>query len=210
MIPNGIDLDYFDRTSVDADALRAELGIQPGERVLLTVAALEERKGILSVIQALPRVLEHEPRARYVVVGEGRDRARIEQCIRELNLGERVQLLGARTDVRPFYKLADIFLLPSYGEGFPNAFLEALAMELPVIVSQHPPYDEIVQSAFGVQVNEKDPAALAAAINALLQDNDRRKAMGQAGRAHVQEVYAWPAVASRYLESFRAELSRTL
>ncbi len=207
VIPNGIDLDYFDRASVDAGALRGQLGIQPGERVLLTVAALEERKGILSVVQAMPGVLAREPDVHYVVVGEGRDRAMIEQCIRELNLGERVHLLGAHTDVRPFYHLADIFLRPSYGEGFPNAFLEALAMELPVIVSQHPPYDEIVQPAFGVQVNEKDHAALAEAITDLLQNSDRRKAMGQAGRTHVRAVYSWPAVASRYLESFRRDLS---
>jgi glycosyltransferase involved in cell wall biosynthesis len=206
VIPNGVDLSYFSRGSAKETALGAQLSLQPDDKVLLTVAALEERKGILSVLDALPLVLEREPRVRYLIVGEGRDRELIERRISELGLRPRVQLMGAQADVRPFYRLADIFLLPSYGEGFPNVLLEALAMELPVIVSRRPPYDELVQPEFGLRVNEQDRAAVADAICSLLQNPARRKSMGLAGCAHVRSTFAWDAVANRYLQAFRGQL----
>lgn len=205
IIPNGIDLSYFNRDALDGSTLPTELGLEPDESVLLTVAALEDRKGILSVINVLPGLLARGLRVRYVIVGEGRDRTKIEQRVRELKLDDRVHLMGVHAEVRPFYKLADVFLLPSYGEGFPNAFLEALAMELPVIVSKHPPYDEIAKPAFGLQVDEKDTGALSEAIVGLIQNPARRRAMGRAGCEHVHATYSWPRIAQSYLELFRTE-----
>ena len=203
-IPYGVNVDYFDPAAIDPAGVRARLGIPDDASLLLTVAALEARKGIGSVIAALPALLRAQPDAHYVVLGEGRDRPQFERQITELGLHGRVHLLGVQADVRPFYRAADIFLLPSHGEGLPNALLEAMAMQLPVVVSQHPPYDQVVYPEFGLCVDERDPAALAAAIAGLCANPARRRRMGDAARARACEVYAWPMVAQRYLEVFRA------
>jgi glycosyltransferase involved in cell wall biosynthesis len=206
IIPNGIDLDYFDPAKIDAGPVRHELNLGAHENLLVTVAALETRKGILSVVRALPHLLSSGLNVRYLVVGEGPDRAIIEQCIAELKLQGRAMLIGARVDVRPYLRAADLFLLPSQGEGLPNAFIEALAMELPVIVSNHPPYSEIVRSEFGLQADERDVVGLASRITDLLSDPVRRQAMGCAARHHVREHYGWPQIAQRYFEFFQSQV----
>ena len=205
VIPNGIDTDDFDPQRADDSALRQELGIQLQDQVLLTVAALEKRKGMFAVVEALALLKTRVPALRYLVVGEGADRTELERRIAALGLEERVTLCGNRSDVRPFYKLADLFLLPSYGEGFPNAWLEALSMECPVIVSHHPPYDELMRADIGVQVNEQDASELANAVETLLQQPERRLRMGRAARRYAQAHYAWSQVAKQYLDLFRAQ-----
>jgi glycosyltransferase involved in cell wall biosynthesis len=205
VIPNGIDTEYFDPAVVTSNTALDDLHIRPEESVLLTVAAFERRKGMIAVIDVLPELLRRGRRLSYVIVGDGRDRKLVARRIQELGLSACVHLVGAQAEVRPFYKQADIFLLPSHGEGMPNALLEAMAMALPVIVSRHPPYGDMVQSGFGIQVDEREPSSLIAAIEGLLADPSRRQEMGQAARAHVHGGYAWPAVAQRYLDLFRTE-----
>jgi glycosyltransferase involved in cell wall biosynthesis len=210
VIPNGIDLDYFDPAKVNTKQVNQELKLSSEQKLLVTVAALETRKGILSVIDALPDVLSRGLDVRYVVVGEGQDRAVMEQRIAELALQERVTLVGTKLDVRPYLRAADLFLLPSRGEGFPNAFLEALAMELPVIVSTDPPYDEIMECAFGARVDQADSSALATTIAELLNDPIGRGCMGKAARAHVRDRYSWPSIARQYLQLFERQTAHRL
>jgi phosphatidyl-myo-inositol dimannoside synthase len=118
-------------TPGDGSALRAELGLQ-GKRVLLTVARLDSQdryKGHERVIAVLPRLVAQGHDLAYVVVGDGHDRARLEAAALRAVGSERVRFLG-EVEVQSlikFYRMADLFVMPSTGEGFGIAFLEAMA-----------------------------------------------------------------------------------
>lgn len=197
ILPNGVDIEAFR----PGDArVQARYGDVPE---LITVAAAERRKGFDLVLDAMPGVMEQVGRVHYTIVGDGPDRDWLQDQVRQRRLEEYVSLNGAVDDVKPYLARADIFLLPSYGEGLPNAYLEALAMGLPTIVSNDPPYDDIARTEFSIRINRAQPEAMEQAIVDLLRDPVRRLAMGQAARHEAESTYAWRKVAKRYEALFR-------
>jgi glycogen(starch) synthase len=204
VIPNGVDASFF--KAGNASVARLPNGFhEESANVILTVAALEERKGVQHVVAAIPALLAAHPTLRYLVVGDGPYRATLQAQVRGLGLERHVHFVGAVTDVRPYYAHADLFCLLSRGEGLPNALLEAWAMGLPVVVAQQPPFDAIVPSECGLTVRESDLTDVVKAIESLLGDEGRRKRMGDAGRRHVLAEYTWATVARRYLSMFGAD-----
>ena len=202
LIPNGVDLSLFSpasRASRDLFKSRAPH--------LVTVAAMERRKGFALVLEALPNVMAQLGPVKYTIVGDGPARGWLEARIRESHLRGHVELVGAVDSVQPYLADADLFLLPSHGEGLPNAYLEALAMGLPTIVSNDPPYDDIARPDFSVRVDRGDPEAMAHAIIRLLRDPIRRASMGQAARHEAEQIYAWPKIAQKYLSLFTGLVS---
>ena len=193
VIYNGVDVARFNPDPNAHARHRSELGIEEGDLVLLSAAALEERKGIQDVIQALPHVLTNLPQTKYIVVGEGSYRLVLEAKIANLGLGRVVRLAGVTADIFPYYNCADVFLLLSRGEALPIAPLEAMAMELPVIAAQQPPFDELLAPEYGMMVNEQDASQVSSAISGLLAHGARRRAMGQAGRARILADFTWNA-----------------
>ncbi len=201
-IPNGIDVEAFNQERVDADPLRYQLGLDEDNRILLTVAALEERKGVQHVIRVLPELVKDGLPVHYVVVGEGPHREVLESMAAQYRVADRVHFTGTITDVLPYYKLADIFVLLSYGEGFPNVLLEAWAMGLPVVVSQAPPYPQVVPTGTGALVDVKNESDLLEILKVWLTSPAMTRDMGEKGRLNVEKHYTWPQVARKYLGSF--------
>jgi len=173
-------------TPGDASALRADLGLQ-GKRVLLTVARLDSKdhyKGHDRVIAVLPQLVAQGHDVAYVVVGEGYDRARLEALALQAVGAERVRFLGAveLQSLIKFYRMADLFVLPSTGEGFGIAFLEAMACGTPTLgLGLAGARDALVDGQLGTLVSEAElpvtiarllvepkphPGALAAAVRA--------------------------------------------
>jgi len=200
VIGNGVDPDIF-RPSPSARAqMRQKLGIAESAPVLITLAALEERKGIQHVVQAIPSLLPDFPDLRYWVLGEGAYRSALEAQIRQLGLENVVSLWGNIEDVVPYLAAADIGCLLAYGEAFGIAVFEYMAMELPVLVSGHPPFPELVRPEYGILIDERDAQAVAKSIRALLTNPDRRLEMGKAGRQQVLNHHTWDQVAAAYLD----------
>jgi phosphatidylinositol alpha-1,6-mannosyltransferase len=109
-----------------------------GRRVLLTVsrlAASERYKGHERVISVLPRVLERSPDVAYLVVGDGDDRQRLEEMAQKAGVAHAMRFAGhvPHQELPDYFRLADVFVMPSTGEGFGIVFLEAAASGLPVI-----------------------------------------------------------------------------
>ena len=134
VLPNTVE-DIF--TPGNASPLRAALGLED-KKILLTVARMDPRqqyKGQDLVISALPKVLADGHDVVYLIVGEGEDRARLETLAHEFGVGARVQFLGAvqREALIDIYRAADLFVMPSKGEGFGIAFLEAMATGTPTL-----------------------------------------------------------------------------
>ncbi|MBC7261362.1 MAG: glycosyltransferase family 4 protein [Chloroflexi bacterium] len=200
VIGNGVDPETFKRSPSARAQMRQKLGIAESAPVLITLAALEERKGVQHVIEAIPALLPDFPDLRYWVLGEGGYRPELEAQIRRLRLEHSVSLWGNIEDVVSYLAAADIGCLLAYGESFGIAVFEYMAMELPVLVSQHPPFPELVAPSFGVKVDERDGQQVVNAIRELLLHPEKRRTMGQAGRQTVLRQYTWDHVAEQYLQ----------
>jgi phosphatidylinositol alpha-1,6-mannosyltransferase len=124
-------------TSGDASALRRAWGLQ-AKRVILTVGRMDAREGYKGhdrVIEALPQLLAAGHDIVYVVVGDGDDRARLQSLAAQRAVAERVRFVGTlgQEDLIDAYRMADLFVMPSSGEGFGIAFLEAIACGTPAL-----------------------------------------------------------------------------
>ncbi len=200
VIHHGVDASQFAPDPSARARVRAELNIAPDAPLLVTVAALEERKGVQRVLCALPLVLGEFPGARYLILGEGPYRAALEQLARELNLATSVHFLGATENAARYFQAADLSLILARGEASSLSALESLACGVPVIAAGRPPFDELIQPGYGLMVNEASPREVGGAILGLLQDSVRRRAMGEVGRTRVIADFSWERAAAQYVK----------
>jgi phosphatidylinositol alpha-1,6-mannosyltransferase len=170
----------------DGRALRAMLGVD-GKRVLLTVGRMDGReryKGHDRVIEAIPALVQGGHDVAYVVVGEGDDRVRLEALAQATGVGGRVRFLGGvpRQCLAEAYRMADLFVMPSTGEGFGIAFLEAMASGTPALgFDTAGARDALADGELGAVVPEDElPAAIARLLAAPRPDPD---ALSRAVRA---------------------------
>ncbi len=183
----------------------------PPGRVLLTVARLaasERYKGVETVIRTLPKVLARVPDARYVIVGDGDDRPRLEGVANETGVNGQVLFVGARfgKELADYYRACDLFVMPSRGEGFGVVFLEAMMFGKPVIGGNHGGTpDVVVDGVTGFLVEHGDVEGLADKIVRLLQDEDLRKQMGEAGRRRVDEHFTFERFKERLIHLLEGE-----
>ncbi len=139
VVPNTFDESLFSPGPKPSRLLkRHHLG--PDQPILLTVGRLsstERYKGHEQVIRAMPAICKNQPQARYVIVGDGDDAPRLQALACEMKVESQVIFAGyvPREDLADYYRLSDIFVMPSTGEGFGIVFLEALASGRPVIAA---------------------------------------------------------------------------
>lgn len=182
LLPCTFDPELF-RPREPSPALRARLGLETGQPVLLTVARLagrERDKGYDVVIDALPAIRERVPGLHYVLVGEGDDRARIEGRVRELGLERCVTLAGPVPDeeLPDYYGLCTAFAMPSKREGFGIVYLEAMACGKPAIAGDRDgARDALLDGEIGVLVDPDDGEAFAAAAVEVLTGTHPNRAI---------------------------------
>jgi phosphatidylinositol alpha-1,6-mannosyltransferase len=151
------------------DGLADRYGLR-GRRVILTVsrlAASERYKGHDRVIITLPRVLERIPDVSYLVVGDGDDRQRLEELAQRTGVAQSVKFAGqvSHSELPDYFRLADVFVMPSVGEGFGIAFLEAAASGLPVIGGNRDgSVDALADGTIGTLVDPDQQGGLVEAI----------------------------------------------
>jgi len=174
LLPNATDLSRFSPGPRPRE-LAGELRIGDADSVLLTVGRLssaEGYKGHDRVIRVLSRVAESRPNVRYVISGDGDDRPRLEMLARSCGVADRVIFLGHVPDtmIPDLYRLADVFVMPSTGEGFGIVFLEAMASGCPVIAGNRDGSVEAVSGAErGWMIDPDSPEQLCGAIIAALE-----------------------------------------
>ena len=210
VVPNGCDPQRF--RPMDGAAVRGRhgLGTRP---VLLTLARLVPRKGIDTVLRALPAVRAAVPDVVYLVGGVGPDEERLRSLAVELGVSQCVQFLGYVPDAElaPTYGAADVFVLAAREErpdveGFGLVYLEANACGKAVVgTSSGGVPDAVVPGETGLLVPPDDPPALAGALVELLRDPARARAMGQAGRERVVREVSWDRVARALMEEMQSE-----
>ena len=135
VIENGVDLESFHpRLATEwRERQRQTLGITVDTPVFLYVGSGFERKGVPQLLAAIARMRSQQ--AQLVIVGQDRHQAVFERQAKTLGLGKRVIFAGPQKDVRPYYGMADAFVLPTRYDPMPNAALEAMACGLPIITS---------------------------------------------------------------------------
>jgi phosphatidylinositol alpha-1,6-mannosyltransferase len=189
------------------DELRLPPGLREGQIVLSVgrAAANERYKGTDNLIRSIARLRGNFPSLRFVNVGGGDDLPRLQRLANELGVSDRVHLLQglSRAQVAGCYARADVFALPSTGEGFGLVFLEAMAFGKPVVAAAAAGALDIVRDEVnGLLVAPDDVTALTGALGRLLADKALRDALGARGAAMVRDTYRF--------ESFRDELERLL
>jgi glycosyltransferase involved in cell wall biosynthesis len=200
VVPNGIPL----RTGSRAK-LRSELGLAPGELLIVSVGNLYPVKGHAVLVDALAR-LRDRAGWRLAIAGRGEEEPRLRAQFAAAGIGDRVHLLGFRDDVADILAAGDLFTMPSLSEGLPLALVEAMSFGLPVVVTRVGGVPEVVTDGVeGFLVPPSDPGALATALAALLDDAPRRKAMGDDARTRALRDYALSTMADRYERLYRGE-----
>lgn len=169
LLPNAIHLENYG-LGPKPDALIARLGLRD-RRVLLTFGRLvsrERAKGFDEVLAVLPSLIRDYPNIAYVIAGEGDYRASLEAEVKRLGLVNYVTFTGfvEESEKADLYRLADLYVMPSRGEGFGFVFLEAMACGIPVVASAADgSRDAVRDGMLGAIVDPGDPVALLEAIH---------------------------------------------
>jgi len=204
LIRNGIDLRPFDRAST---VLRRELGWD-AYQIVGVVGRLSIEKGIDIFLRSAARVLAHSPETKFVVAGDGPDRAELEALIDELGIRDHARLLGRCDDMPALYASLDIMVSASRREGLPIAILEGMASRLPLVATAVGAVPTLIQDGrTGVLVPAENPELLAEKILELLRDPASRKQLGSAARQLVEDEFSAARMTDDYLRVYESAIA---
>lgn len=211
VLPNGTDPEHF--RPLDGAPLRQRLGLE-ARPVLLTVGRLVPRKGIDTVLRALPTIAEAVPDVAYLVVGTGPDQSRLTRIAERHHVRDRVRFVGQLGHDRLplYYSAADLFVMPARTsppdvEGFGLVFLEANACGTPVIGARTGGIPDAIRDGdTGLLVPPADPDALAEAAVRVLTTPTLADALGRQGRHRVVNEANWDAIVERLSTILTTEL----
>jgi len=207
VVPNTIKLSTFDSFAVDEscmDRVKSELTIT-------YTGGFDVHRGLASVIEAMPSILERYPGARLVLVGEGSIRPELEVLASRLGVGASVQFEGWKRQekLKSYIMGSDVCLVPHLktihtDATIPHKIFHYMYYEKPVVVSNCRPLERIVmESNGGLVYPAGDAVALAGAVLRLAGDRDLAKSMGERGKQAVMEKYNWEASVGGLIELYR-------
>ncbi len=189
IIPNGIDVRRFTEKDPNPELL-ASLGIEGLRFRIGTVARMCREKALDVFLRAASIVVEAEPGAMFIHIGEGEERPGIERLASDLGLQGHVRFLGLRRDIPDLLNLFDIAVLSSNDEVFPLFLLEAMASELPVVSTRVGGIEDIVvPGETGYLVEPGDYEEMATCLLKLIRDQKLALKMGKAGKTRVLDLY---------------------
>lgn len=211
VIPNGVDLSAASSdNSKRSEAWRHRLGIAQNAPFLLVLGRMHYVKGIDIALEAFVAIGARWPNAVLVLAGPDSEGygARMDVLARQLGISSTVRRLGYVGGTEKYQLLAeaDLLLLPSRQENFGNVVVEALSVGTPVVASRNTPWKELEDQDCGRWV-DFDARSLAASVTDLLGAPDRRRGMGERGRALVSRKYAWNSIAHSMRRVYRACIS---
>jgi len=180
-----------------------------GKRVLLSVSNLIQTKGIDLNIRAVSRLINKYPNLHYIVVGSGPLKTALLQLSYKLGLANKVKFIGrvSHQDVMKYMAGCEVFVLPSWQEGFGVVYIEAMAHGKPVIACRgEGPEDFIEHGRTGLLVEPQDVDSLVEALDFLLSHPKEAKAMGKRAQEVVLRYYTWEGNAAKTIEIYKEVL----
>lgn len=195
---NGIDLIYFrssSATRTESYSIKEKYGLND-KLIFLFIGRIVSHKGIEELLNAFSHINNKHPQTILLLVGD------LEDSLYPLSAETKQKLLhpsvirvGYQTDVRCYLELADIFVFPSYREGFPNVVLQACAFNLPCIVTDIVGCNEIIKNNVnGILIPPKDAGRLAEAMELFTLNSQIRKEMGEGNRRGVAKKFEQPVI----------------
>jgi glycosyltransferase involved in cell wall biosynthesis len=210
-IPTGIDLERYSRVTARPRAdMRSELGIPPDALVIGIAATLRSWKGHDYLLHAFIEMANAFPSAHLLIAGDGPRREHLRERITASGLAKRIHLVGHREDIPDVLGAMDVFALPSYAnEGVPQAIMQAMAMELPVVSTTIGAIDEAVEDGVtGYLVEPKNVEQLKTRLTSLLASDDLRRRMGAAARLRAKSRFSLDAMSDAMEKVFRQLVHR--
>ncbi len=209
LIPNGVDLPWHRSDADDAQRLRRQLGVSPSDTLVGSVGRIASVKDYGSAIRALCEIAAKGLPVHLVLVGEGPERESLTMIARSLGLADRVHLVGQQLNVGAWLRAMDVYLNSSLSEGMNLSILEAMAVGLPMVVTDVGENAQMVggNNPCGLVVCSADSGALGAALlqlitNRTLRDGFRENAV----RRHIDQ-YGAERMVRRY-EDLYSQLAR--
>jgi glycosyltransferase involved in cell wall biosynthesis len=197
LLENAIDAEEYTRRQT-TDEAKARLGLSSDGLVIGAVGRLSAEKAFDVLIRSVGDLVRRGLDVRLVVAGEGNERPKLEQLVRELGLRDRVFLPGWQSDVRGVFESMDVFALSSLREGLPNVVLEAMALEVPVVATRVNGVPRLVQDGRnGLLVSAGDRDGLTTALYGVLTNDGLRDLFRRAGRRTVEGQYSFPTRMNR-------------
>lgn len=211
LIGNGIDTDEFRPDEAVRARVRAELGL--GDAFTwLAVGRMTPAKAYPDMVEAFRILLGSHPEARLLIAGSGEPGVErlVAARVAEAGVGDRLTLLGHRTDVPDLMRAVDGYLMSSAWEGLPMVLLEAASSELPIVATRVGGNEDAVTDGLnGLLVPAGDPARLADAMrDVMARDDEARRAMGRAGRELVRHGFDLDATIDVWLALYAELLGR--
>ena len=204
----GVDTEHFtpsNRKTQEVTQLRRTLGLTGSETVIGFVGRFVKDKGIRELVEAFRELSTSRPDLRLLLVGDFEDGDPVESEVRRyIESTPTVLRPGFVADAAPYYALMDVFVMPTYREGFPGVPLEAQASEVPVVTTNATgAVDSVRHGITGLIVPVKDAKALTEAIDTLLCNPALRTDMGRAGRKWMQHDFRPEAIWQAHAEMYR-------
>lgn len=205
VIPNGVDVALFGREHSEADiaSMRASLGKDQGDILLVTTSRLVHKNAIDDVIRALPLLPGN---VSFLIYGIGPDEQMLKALARDLGVEKRARFMGQIDQARMPLMLSacDIFIRPSRSEGMGNSFVEAMAAGLPVLATQEGGIADFLfdekrnpdKETTGWAVSKDAPEEIADAVKDILENPEKVARVTRTARAMVRKTYDWDTAAS--------------
>jgi glycosyltransferase involved in cell wall biosynthesis len=201
VIPNGVDLRRY--AAVDRTTSRVALGLDAERRYVATIARFHPVTDHRTLLNGFAEVSRARPDVDLLLVGDGPLRPDLERLCGELSIADRVHFMGIRDDVASILRASDVFALTSVSEAASITLLEAMASELPVVVTAVGGNPEIVRDGTdGLLVPRRSSAGVTRALLRILGDAAMAAAMGRAGAERVRAKFTLDNTLGRYYKLY--------
>ncbi|MGD8506138.1 MAG: glycosyltransferase family 4 protein [Candidatus Bathyarchaeota archaeon] len=205
VIPSGVDNNYFDPGNREVkrktERLRDRFDVDD-KMIVGFVGRLVPAKGLGYLFSAIKTIQKENSNIVLLIVGDGAQRRDLE--IMAKNLKVKAIFAGWQHDLRPYYSLMDIFVLPSLFEGLPNVILEAMAMRIPVVATSVGGNPDVVSNdENGFLVPPRNFVKLAAVLERLVEDKQLRIRMGKLSRMIIQKDFQWSTAVDKVEKVYR-------
>lgn len=202
---NGIDFDYFSRENKTIPNIREKYNLNQHDFVFGFVGRLVRDKGINELVKSFNLVSKIRNNVKLLLVGDFENKLNPLEpsVIKEIKENPKIIWAGFQNDVRPFYKVMDVFVFPSYREGFGVSLLEAQAMEVACIATNITGCNEIITHGLnGILIQPNDILALYKAMIELMIDEEKRKIYAENGRKITTKKYNQQKVWEETLKAY--------
>jgi glycosyltransferase involved in cell wall biosynthesis len=206
-IYNGTDLSVFDRR-FDENGKRKRLGLGKDDIVVISVGRLVKIKGHASMLKAVKNIIEQNEKVKFLIVGDGPERATIEEIVKSEGIDRHIILTGHREDINELLKVSDIFVQTSLSEGLSCTIMEAIASGLPVVGTDVGGNKELLtHGREGYLVPVGDRRAFEEKVIALANDRNLRARLARNARQKAERKFPLETMVGKYENLYQGLLS---